>query len=274
MAAKLERIAVVTGAGRGIGAAVGRRLLDAEYIVYFTDVDARRAEQHVTTLEESGTRAFALGMNVSSDIEVDKGMTLIGDRHGEISVLINNAGTTGQYPTQGVTTDSWSQLIDTHLGGTFRCARAAFPYMSGASPTSIVNVSSIAGRMGMPIRASYCAAKAGIEGFTRSLAAEWAEFGIRVNAVAPGYVMTDLVQKDLESGLVSEATLSTRISMKRLAQPAEIAEVMYFLASNASSYVTGQVVNVDGGLSIDLNPGSTDDAINTATDDSIGMDRK
>jgi len=128
--------------------------------------------------------------------------------------------------------------------------------------------------MGMPIRASYCAAKAGIEGFTRSLAAEWAEFGIRVNAVAPGYVMTDLVQKDLESGLVSEATLSTRISMKRLAQPAEIAEVMYFLASNASSYVTGQVVNVDGGLSIDLNPGSTDDAINTATDDSIGMDRK
>jgi len=273
MKAQLERIAVVTGAGRGIGAAVGRRLLDADYIVYFTDVDARRAEQHVTTLEESGTRAFALGMNVSSDIEVNKSMTLIGERHGEIAVLINNAGTTSQYPTQDVTTDSWSQLIDIHLGGTFRCARAAFPFMSGTSPTSIVNVSSIAGRMGMPIRASYCAAKAGIEGFTRSLAVEWAEFGIRVNAVAPGYVMTDLVQKDLESGLVSEATLSTRISMKRLAQPAEIAEVMYFLASNASSYITGQVINVDGGLSIDLNPGSND-ALSIASDDSIGMDSK
>ena len=109
----------------------------------------------------------------------------------------------------------------------------------------------------MPIRASYCAAKAGIEGFTRSLATEWAEFGIRVNTVAPGYVMTELIQKDLINGLVSEEVLSGRISMKRLASPDEIAEVMFFLGTKASSYMTGQLLNVDGGLSIDLNPGNT-----------------
>jgi NAD(P)-dependent dehydrogenase (short-subunit alcohol dehydrogenase family) len=252
-----QRVALVTGAGRGIGATVGARLLGSGFEVHFTDADGDRATAYVAALGESPGPAFAWRMDVTSDTDVGSVVDAVGTRHGRIDVLVNNAGIINQCPTQHIPTSDWNELIDVHLGGTFRCSRAAFPFLSAAGRSAIVNVSSIAGQMGMPIRASYCAAKAAIEGFTRSLAAEWAEFGIRVNAVAPGYVRTELIQKDLANGLVSEHELATRISMKRLADPSEIAESMVFLATEASSYITGQVLHVDGGLSIDFNPGNT-----------------
>jgi NAD(P)-dependent dehydrogenase (short-subunit alcohol dehydrogenase family) len=254
---ELEQVAVISGAGRGIGATAGMRLLDAGFYVYFSDTNFERAKEFAANLDSGQERAFPVLMEVTSDDSVNAAISTIGEKHGHINVLINNAGTTDQKPTQDILTEDWNRLIDIHLGGTFRCARAAFPFLKASKRSSIINVSSIAGRLGMPIRASYCAAKAGIEGFTRSLASEWAEFGIRVNAVAPGYIATDLIQKDLANGLVSEEKLNGRISMKRLGRPDEIAEVMFFLATESSSYMTGQVLNVDGGLSIDLNPGST-----------------
>ncbi len=252
-----EKVAVITGAGRGIGATAGVRLLQGGFTVYFTDVDLGRAQGFVDSLSEFQGRAFALQIQVTNDESVNTAIDFVGKKHGKIDLLINNAGITDQKPTQDIETEDWNHLIDVHLGGTFRCSRAAFPFLSAANGAAIVNVSSIAGRFGMPIRASYCAAKAGIEGFTRSLATEWAEFGIRVNSVAPGYVKTELIQKDLINGLVSEEVLSGRISLKRLASPEEIAEVMYFLGTKSSSYMTGQLLNVDGGLSIDFNPGNT-----------------
>jgi len=252
-----QRVALVTGAGRGIGATVGVRLLRSGFEVHFTDANEDRAKACVATLGEYHELAFAWGMDVTSDRDVGSVIDAVGTRHGRIEVLVNNAGTINQCPTQHIPTSEWNELIDVHLGGTFRCSRAAFPFLSAAGRSAIVNVSSIAGQMGMPIRASYCAAKAAIEGFTRSLAAEWAGFGIRVNAVAPGYVMTELIQKDLANGLVSKDQLETRISMKRLADPSEIAESVYFLATEASSYITGQILHVDGGLSIDFDPGNT-----------------
>ena len=250
-------VALVTGAGRGIGAAVGARLLHSGFEVHFTDAIEDRAKTYAATFGCDPGLAFGWGMDVTSDSDVSSVIGAVGARHGRIEVLVNNAGVINQRPTQDISSSDWNELIDVHLGGTFRCSRAAFPFLSAASRSAIVNVSSIAGQMGMPIRASYCAAKAAIEGFTRSLAAEWAEFGIRVNAVAPGYVRTELIQRDLANGLVSEEQLATRISMKRLADPAEIAESMFFLATEASSYITGQILHVDGGLSIDFDPGTT-----------------
>jgi NAD(P)-dependent dehydrogenase (short-subunit alcohol dehydrogenase family) len=252
-----QRVALVTGAGRGIGATVGVRLLKSGFEVHFADANEERVKAYVAALSADHERAFSWGMNVTSDSHVGSVIGAVGARHGRIDVLINNAGIINQCPTQSIPTSDWNELIDVHLGGTFRCSREAFPFLSAAGRSAIVNISSIAGQMGMPIRASYCAAKAAIEGFTRSLATEWAEFGIRVNAVAPGYVRTELIQKDLANGLVSEEQLTTRISLKRLAHPSEIAESMFFLATEASSYITGQVIHVDGGLSIDFDPGNT-----------------
>lgn len=252
-----RKVAVITGAGRGIGASAGLRLLKEGFVVYFADMNVARAQEFVNSIREGRENAYSLEIQVTSDNSVNAAMTAVGEKHGKVDLLINNAGITNQRPTQDIPTEDWQELIDVHLGGTFRCCRAAFPYLKAAKGAAIVNVSSIAGRLGMPIRASYCAAKAGIEGFGRSLATEWAEFGIRVNTVAPGYVMTELIQKDLKNGLVSEEVLSGRISLRRLANPEEIAEVMLFLGTSASSYMTGQVLSVDGGLSIDLNPGST-----------------
>lgn len=251
-----DKIAVITGGGRGIGAAAGLRFLESGFHVYFADVNVERVEEFVGSLKDYSTHAHPVGIDVTSDAAVDQAMNQVGESHGHINVLINNAGITNQRPTEDTPTVEWQQMIDIHLSGTFRCARSAFPYLKSANGASIINVSSIAGRMGMPIRASYCAAKAGIEGLTRSLASEWAPYGIRVNAVAPGWVMTDLIQKDLESGLVSEEVLSSRISLKRFGRPEEIGDVMFFLATDTSSYMTGQVLNVDGGLSVDLNPGN------------------
>jgi NAD(P)-dependent dehydrogenase (short-subunit alcohol dehydrogenase family) len=252
-----EKVAIITGGGRGIGAATGLRFLEAGFHVYFADMNFKRVQELIASHKDETGRAHPLEIEVTSDMSVDRAINYVGEKHGHIDVLINNAGITNQKSTQDIPTAEWQQMIDIHLGGTFRCSRAAFPYLKAANGASIINVSSIAGRMGMPIRASYCAAKAGIEGLTRSLATEWAEYGIRVNAVAPGWVMTELIQKDLENGLVSEAVLSARISLKRFGKPEEISEVIFFLAVDSSSYMTGQVLNVDGGLSIDLNPGST-----------------
>ncbi len=251
-----ERVAVITGGGRGIGAAAGLRFIKAGFHVYFADLNFIRAQQFVESLKSFQSHAHPLSLDVTSDDSVMEAIDIVGKKHGHINVLINNAGITNQQPTVETSVADWQMMIDTHLTGAFRCSRAAFPFLKGASDASIINVSSIAGAMGMPIRASYCAAKAGLEGLTRSLATEWSKDGIRVNAVAPGWVLTDLIQKDLDSGLVSEELLSSRISLKRLGKPDEIGEVMFFLASNASSYMTGQVLRVDGGLSIDLNPGN------------------
>lgn len=253
---KNERIAVITGGGRGIGAAAGLKFLEDGFHVYFTDVNSQRVQEFVSSLKSYSDHAHSLEVDVTSDISVDHALQAVGEEYGHIDVLINNAGITNQTPTEETSTLEWQRMIDVHLSGTFRCSRAAFPYLKAAGGASIVNVSSIAGRMGMPIRASYCAAKAGIEGLTRSLASEWAQYGIRVNAVAPGWVTTDLIQKDLDSGLVSEELLSSRISLNRFGKPEEIGDVLFFLATNTASYITGQVINVDGGLSVDLNPGN------------------
>lgn len=250
-----QRVALVTGAGRGIGASIGELLIERGYCVFFTDVVGERADEYVASLNLPG-KAFSLQMDVTSDESVANAVKAAGALHDRLDVLVNCAGTTNQQPTHLVTTEAWNTLIDIHLGGTFRCSREAFPYLVKANGSAIVNISSIAGSFGMPIRASYCAAKAGIEGFTRSLASEWAEHNIRVNAVAPAWIMTDLIKKDLDRGLVQVDVLSTRISMKRMGEPHEVAETVCFLATEASSYITGQVIHVDGGLSIDLNPGN------------------
>jgi NAD(P)-dependent dehydrogenase (short-subunit alcohol dehydrogenase family) len=172
----------------------------------------------------------------------------VTDRWGRLDVLVNNAGIGDTHlPTLDQTIDSFDRILRIHLTGTFMASREAARVMISQGGGAIVNISSIAGITGLPRRNAYGAAKAGIVSLTRSMACEWAGNGIRVNAIAPGYVGTELVHRLEQAGKIDMDRLKRRIPMGRLAKPEEIADTAWFLASPQASYITGTVVSVDGG---------------------------
>jgi NAD(P)-dependent dehydrogenase (short-subunit alcohol dehydrogenase family) len=187
---------------------------------------------------------------VTSGESTRAAVQLVVDRFGHLDSLVNVSGVTGPGPTADVDEHDWDRLVDVHLGGSLRTSQAAFPALRASDRAAVVHVASVAARLGLPQRASYCAAKAGIEGLCRTLAVEWAQYGIRVNAIAPGYVRTDPVGRMIERGFVDEEALTARIPMSRLARPEEIATVIAFLISPDASYVTGETIFIDGGLMV------------------------
>lgn len=238
-------VALVVGGGRGIGRASAAALERAGWTVEIADKNTH----------ENGEQSKPIHhVDVTDSKSVCALFSAVFAAHGRIDSVVNSAGYTKQASTPEVSDRDWDEMIGVHLSGTFRVAREAIGFMKERGG-SIVNFSSIAGSMGLPYRASYCASKAGIEGLSRSLAVELAEFGIRVNAVAPGWIDSDLIDKDLNSGLVSEAVLRTRISLRRFGTVDEVASLVAFLCSSESSYITGQTIGIDGGLSVDLDPG-------------------
>ena len=248
-----DRAAFVTGGAGGIGRATCQAFLDAGYRVALTDLDADASAAAAAELDPSGESVVGIACDVSSTPSVDAAVAAAVERFGRLDSLANVAGVVGPGPSEELSDESWDRLISIHLGGAFRCSRAAFPALSATGAGSIVSVSSIAGRTGFSIRASYCAAKAGIEGLTRALAVEWAKRGVRVNAVAPGHVRTPMLDYSLQIGSVTEETVAARtqrIPMGRYAEASEIASVILFLCSPAASYVTGETIWVDGAITV------------------------
>ena len=225
-------VAVVTGAAQGLGAAIADAL------------EAEGARVARTDLSQSGV---AYELDVTDRGSVDRALAEIAERLGEPTILVSNAGINRIGPSETLPEERWQEVVDINLTGAFRCAQAAGVRMLAAGRGSIVSVASISAFVGIPGRAAYCATKAGVVALTRVLAVEWAARGVRVNAVAPGYVGTPMVEQALEAGLLAADELADRTPVGRVASPAEIADTVVFLASPAARYVTGQTLVVDGG---------------------------
>lgn len=236
--------ALVTGASRGIGRAVALALGEAgaEVVVNYAS-SPEAAETVVSAIEDAGGQAYALQANVSDEVAVDGLIKTVLERSGRIDVLVNNAGITRDGLLMRMKTDDWQAVINLNLSGVFLCTRAVTRPMLKQRSGRIINITSVVGLMGNAGQANYAAAKAGVVGFTRSTAKEMASRGITVNAVAPGFIATDMT-KDLEA----EGVLSA-IPLGRFGTPDQVAGTVRFLAADpAAAYITGQVLQVDGGM--------------------------
>jgi len=251
------RVAMVTGAARGIGREVMRALMLAGAFVEGADVEAAQLDESIAELNLQGTGASggrgsaqgsAFDLRVSHD--VDAWFSRTWERHGRIDVVVNNAGIQLNRAALDLSDEEWSSVLDVNLNATFYVCRAAGRYLCPQGSGSVVQVSSIAERFGLARRVPYGVSKAAISSLTRVLAVEWAPYGVRVNAVAPGYVETDLVRSAFDRGHINRDDIIAKIPLGRLAEPRSVADAITFLASDAADYITGQTLFVDGGYSV------------------------
>lgn len=241
-------IALVTGAGRGIGRAIALELAraGAKVVVNYAG-RADKAEETVRLIQEAGGEGIAVQADVSQAEEVDRLIQTTIEAYGKIDILVNNAGITRDTLLMRMKETDWDAVLDTNLKGVFLCTKAVTKGMMKQRSGCIVNISSVVGITGNAGQANYAAAKAGIIGFTKSIAKELASRGIRVNAVAPGYISTDMTEslsEDVKNQILAGVPLS------RMGNPEDIAKAVAFLVSPASSYITGQTLSVDGGMAI------------------------
>lgn len=238
------QVAVVTGASRGIGRAIAQALAaeGAKLVINYAS-SAETAAELVQEIYAQGGEAIAVGANVAKPEQVDVMIKTTMDTWGRIDILVNNAGITRDTLLLRMKPEEWQAVIDLNLTGVFLCTQRVAKIMLKQKSGRIINIASVAGQMGNPGQANYSAAKAGVIGFTKTVAKELASRSITVNAVAPGFITTDMT-----AGLEAEAILSF-IPLGRYGTPAEVAGMVRFLAADqAAAYITGQVFNVDGGM--------------------------
>lgn len=236
------KVALVTGASRGIGRGIALKLAEHGLFVVGTATTQAGADDIGAALGDAGA---GRQLNVQEDASVDALFTDLGDTHGMPLVLVNNAGITRDNLMLRMSIDEWTTVIDTNVNGLYRVTKPVLRGMLRARWGRIVNVSSVVSRMGNPGQGNYVASKSAVEGFTRSLAQEVASRGITINAVAPGFVATDMT-----AGLTDEQTeqMLSRIPLGRMGSVEDIAEAVAFLVSDKAGYITGETVHVNGGL--------------------------
>lgn len=240
------RVALVTGGASGIGAAVAELLARRGAEVVVADIDEKGAADVVARIRSSGGAAYPVRLDVSDPDAVQGALAAIGQRHGGLDLAVNNAGITGALaPTGDFDLDTWHRVMNINLNGMFYCLRYELPEMSRRPKGAIVNLTSILGVNGMAGSAAYSASKHAVIGLTKACALDYATRGIRVNAVAPGYVDTPLISQDEQL----RAKLNAMHPIGRIAAPDELAEVIAFLLSDRASFVTGSVHLADGGYS-------------------------
>jgi NAD(P)-dependent dehydrogenase (short-subunit alcohol dehydrogenase family) len=238
-------VALITGAGQGIGRACAIALAESGFDIVSTDVTVAEAQSTSTLLGRPARLAVAC--DVSSTASVNAALVEIEQKVGRVDVVVNNAGIVEPVRTEETTDEQWERTISVNQTGALRVSRAAFPLLRRAPHPAIVNISSVVAQRGFPGRASYAAAKGALEALTRVLAVEWGPYGIRVNAVAPGFILTDGARKVFEAGMGSAEVRASLTALGRMGEPVEVAAAVAWVASPAASYVTGVTIVVDGG---------------------------
>lgn len=239
------KVALVTGASRGIGQAIAFELGRQGAIVVGTATSEAGAERISTALKEQGIQGAGLMLNVTEEASVSAVLEQIQKDFGAVAILVNNAGITRDNLMLRMKDEEWFDVVNTNLNSLFRLSKAVLRGMTKARWGRIINIGSVVGAMGNAGQANYAAAKAGLEGFSRALAREVGSRAITVNAVAPGFIDTDMTRELPEA---QRETLLTQIPLGRLGQAEEIAKVVGFLASDGAAYVTGATVPVNGGM--------------------------
>jgi NAD(P)-dependent dehydrogenase (short-subunit alcohol dehydrogenase family) len=248
-----NKVAVISGAAAGLGRAMAELFAAEGAFVFLADRDRDNTEAVAAAIRDAEGAAEAVHVDVGKEGEVRALVEVVGDRFAALDVLINNAGTLVRKDFRHLEDQDWASILDTHLWGTLRMTRAFLPLLQRAGESagaSVVNFASIMAHIHARQVSSYSASKAAVEGLSRSLAVEFAPYGIRVNAISPGFIPTAMTRQYTRPGF--SETLIRRIPMRRFGTPLEIAKVALFLSCEDSSYITGQVITADGGMSINL----------------------
>ncbi|MFD0715581.1 SDR family NAD(P)-dependent oxidoreductase [Paenibacillus sp. GCM10027626] len=249
------KVALITGAAQGIGEAIARRMLLAGAKVALSDMNEDAVRSTAARLRqelglEDDRRISADRTDVSVSAEVSAWVGHVGETWGRVDILVNNAGIQLNKASVDISDEEWQRVLGVNLNGVFYCAREAAKIMLRQKAGCIINISSIAAQYGLPRRLPYGVTKAGVSHLTRVLAAEWAPGGIRVNAIGPGYIDTEINRYAFSQGHIKREDIEAKIPMGMLGDPREIAEAALFLASARAGYVTGQTIFVDGGYTI------------------------
>lgn len=243
-----DRTCIVTGASRGIGRGIaiefGESGADVAVNYHYS---SEAADETVSAVEDAGGNAIAVQADVTDREQVERMCDVVYDEFGPPHVLVNNAGITQDTKFEHMRREEWDRVMDVTLGGTFNCTQAVFPDLKQADEGRLINISSVIGKQGNYGQVNYAAAKSGLFGFTRSIALELAPHGSTANCVAPGYTETDMLA-DVSEEILEK--IRNGIPLRRFASPNEIACVVAFLASEASSYVTGEVIDVNGAMDL------------------------
>ena len=239
------KVALVTGGAQGIGKAVALLLARNGADIAVSDINLEKAEETVKEVQALGRKALAIKADVATSGDVEKMVDAILSQFGKVDILINNAGIARDKLILRMTEEDWDAVLNINLKGTFNCTKAVVRHMSKQKSGKIVNIASVVGEMGNAGQGNYAASKAGVIGFTKTIAREFAQRGINVNAIAPGYIETPMT--DALPDKVKEE-LKRMIPLDRLGKPEDVAEAVLFLVSESANYITGQVLNVNGGI--------------------------
>ncbi len=247
MAGSDARVAIVTGAARGIGAAVATRLAQDGLKVALLDLSEESCQDTLAGITANGGRAIAVGVDVADSAAVDRAVQRVADELGPPTVLVNNAGVLRDNLLFKMTDDDWDLVMNVHLRGTFLMSRAVQKYQTEANWGRVVNMSSTSA-LGNRGQANYAAAKAGLQGFTKTLAIELGRFNVTANAIAPGFIATDMTAATAARlGVTFEEGMAATIPVGRIGTPDDIAHTASFLVSEGAGFVSGQVIYVAGG---------------------------